>query len=92
MAEAPMHNWPDYAAAIAKADADWIRSLTLKDRLAIYEDTYNLIAASRDDNADWERLERWRWTQKLALRARMVDGFLKLDRIGHGSSHSANTR
>ena len=56
--------------------------MTPAERFAVYADMYNMLwAARRNTPGDWERLDRWRWEEKLAVRRRMVDAFAKLDRL-----------
>jgi hypothetical protein len=89
--EAPKQNWRAYEAATREADASWIRSLSTQERFAIYEDAFHLILSSRGEHGNWKRLDRWRWKQKLALRAKMREAFTNLDRVRRGLAASTNS-
>jgi hypothetical protein len=92
MIEAPKQNWQAYAAATALADAEWVRGLSTQDRLAIYEDAFDLVYSSRGETGDWDRLDHWRFHQKAALYTRLRDAFTKLDRERSGPAASTNAR
>jgi hypothetical protein len=79
MLDAPRQDWAAYEKLARPSDAAWLRGLTLDDRLALYADLFDLVWNARRGPGDWERLEQWRWEQKLASRLRMVEAFQKLD-------------
>jgi hypothetical protein len=81
MITAPRQNWAMYEALAREENAQWIRRMSPQERFAIYEDLFNVIWNARRDPQEAERLERWRWEQKLALRLRAVEAFSKLDQI-----------
>jgi hypothetical protein len=78
---APQQDWQLYEDATRESDAQWSRQLTPDERFAIYRDFFNVthIAKRRRQNGD--RIDRWSWGEKLALRRRMVEAFSKLDEI-----------
>lgn len=79
MLDAPRQDWQWYEERTRAADAAWLRSLTTADRWALLCDMFNLVHRNRDPNADWARLEKLRWQQKLADRQDFVEACLKLD-------------
>jgi len=82
MAIAPQQDWSYYELRAGEYDVAWLRSLTLDERFALYEDMFNVLWAARPEMpGDWARLERHQWAKKVALRQRMVDAFSKLDQL-----------
>jgi hypothetical protein len=81
MLDAPRQNWQIYEAKTRSADALWLRDLTPNERFALYCDMFDLIHESRDPTANWERLDQWRWRQKLAARRQVVEAFHKMDAL-----------
>ena len=88
----PQQDWSYYESRKRDADAQWLRSLTADDRMTLYEDMFNVIESARKEvGGDWERLDRWHWEQKIALRQQMVAAFTKLDELQreHAASNDA---
>jgi hypothetical protein len=81
MAFAPQQIWSTYEGITRPEHADWVRALSPQERFSLYEDMFNMIWTSRDARGDWDRLDRWRWEQKLATRIRQVEAFSKLDQF-----------
>jgi len=78
---APQQNWKLYEAMTAESDAARQRSLTVQQKYELYCDMFNLMWAARSGPGNWERLDQWRWEEKLKLRRRMVEAFAKLDQL-----------
>lgn len=88
---APQQNWPYYDAQSRAAIANWLRSLTLHERLAIYEDMFTVYwEARRNMPGDWEKLDQWRWKEKVAMRRRMVEAFRNMDEHERGPTTAKN--
>lgn len=82
MSFAPQHDWSYVESRSRESEAARLRSTTLAERFAVYADMYNMLWTARQSApGDWDRLERWRWEEKLALRGRMVEAFTKLDQL-----------
>jgi hypothetical protein len=82
MLDAPKQNWALYESRCRATDEARIRAMTTDERFALYASMFNLIWRDRDKRpGDWERLDQWRWQQKLALRRRMVATYKKLDEL-----------
>lgn len=82
MVDAPRQDWAFYEERARPANEAWLYSLTPHDRFALYADMFNMIwEARRNVDGDWERLDEWRWQQKLELRLRMVEAFQKRDEL-----------
>ena len=81
MAHGPLQNWRIYEASTRGEEAAWVRGLSPQERFDIYDDAFNLVWTARGELGDWERLDQWRWSQKLALRVRMLDALGNLDRV-----------
>jgi hypothetical protein len=79
MLDAPRQNWSAYEARVRAADEQWLRSLTVDQKFALYCDFFDALHNSRDPAVNREQLERWRWQQKLAARRRQVEAFRRLD-------------
>jgi hypothetical protein len=77
MTEVPQQDWAAYEALAAASDTVALRNLTPVDRFALYEDLFDLIWDVRRGLGDWEKLERWSWEQKLALRRQFVQAWHK---------------
>jgi hypothetical protein len=92
MGVAPQQNWPAYEALTRAEQAEWIRTLSPQDRFAIYEDLFNMIWTTRDAHGDWDRLDRWHWQEKLAVRMRQVEAFNKLDQFRRERAAANNAR
>ena len=89
MLDAPKQNWRAYDDLTRRDQADWVRSLSLQDRFAIYDDLFNMIWLGRQNAGDWERLEKSRWKEKVARRLELVRAFVKLDQL-YGERATAN--
>jgi hypothetical protein len=81
MLDAPQQNWAEYTNLTRSEDEASIRGMTVSERFSIYADLFNVIWNARRDLGNWERLDRWRWDQKLAARRQLVDAFNKLDEL-----------
>jgi hypothetical protein len=81
MTTPPQQDWPLFESLVRKENADWIRGLSPEERFAIYEGLFNLIWTAQRDPQEAERLDRWRWEQKVAQRLRAVEAFAKLDQV-----------
>jgi hypothetical protein len=90
MAFAPQQDWSAYDELTRAEHAEWIRSLSPQDRFSLYEDMFNLIWQARDKRADLDRLDQWRWEQKLAARMRQVEAFTKLDQLRRERAAASN--
>ncbi len=88
MLDAPKHNWNLYEEACRPAHIAWLRNLTPDDALALYEEFHFLVADQAGDDPGLARLENLRWEEKLAIRRRMVTGFIALDRIRSEGHHT----
>jgi hypothetical protein len=86
MLDAPQQDWSAYDAKVKANDRAWLRGLTPGDRFTLYEDLFNIIYHGRDKNIDLERLEQWRWQQKVADRLRIVDALQSLDALRERSA------
>jgi hypothetical protein len=83
MIDPPKQDWDAYEVRARKTDAAWLRSLTPNERFTLYQDLFGLVCAARHVPGNWERLDRWSWQQKLALRVRLVDAYRKRDQMLH---------
>jgi hypothetical protein len=81
MFRVPQQDWAAYKALTAESDAAWVRGLTTSERFALYADLFDMVHNARRGPGDWERLDRWAWEQKLAIRLKLVDAFAKLDQL-----------
>ncbi|HEY4232569.1 MAG TPA: hypothetical protein VGM76_04030 [Lacipirellulaceae bacterium] len=81
MLDAPQQNWAEFTSATRDENDASIRRLTAADRFSIYADLFNVIWVARGELGNWERLDRWRWEQKLDERRRLVAAFNKLDQL-----------
>lgn len=91
MAIAPQQDWSYYEAKSREATAKWLRSISWDERLAIYEDMFNVFwDARREMPGDWERLNHWQWNEKVAVRRRMVETYRKRDERLRGRTVANN--
>jgi hypothetical protein len=81
MSFAPRQDWALFRELTRQADADWLRRLTVDERFEMYCDLFNIVREARQGPGDWEKLDRWAWEQKVALRLRMVEAYQKLDEL-----------
>ena len=90
MITASRQDWSKYETLLRKENEAWFRGMTPQERFAIYEDLFNVIWNGRRDAQDSGRLDQWRWDQKLAQRARMIDAFTKLDQVRRERAAASN--
>lgn len=83
MSIAPQHDWRLYDSMASESEAAWLRGLTPADRYTIYADLFQLVWESRQREGDWERLDRWNWQTKLAMRQRMLTAYRGRDGAQH---------
>jgi hypothetical protein len=81
MVDVPRQDWSDYEARARGNDVAWVRGLTPSGRFALYEELFGIVWGARRDLGNWERLDRWHWHQKIAMRLRLVKAFMKLDEL-----------
>jgi hypothetical protein len=81
MTFAPRHDWKAYEALTAESDAERLRALTPEEKFAIYADMFRIAREARNGPGDWERLDRYLWEEKVAIRLRMVEAFRKMDQL-----------
>jgi hypothetical protein len=92
MSFAPQHDWNYYVARTRTSDADWLRSSTADERVALYIDMFDFIwEARRTATGEWDRLDKWHWEQKCAARQRMLEHFNRWDhrQIERRAAHHA---
>jgi hypothetical protein len=89
MVDAPRQNWQLVDARSRDEDAEWLRGLSTQDRFALYEDMLTLFAAARPAPSELERLDRWCWEEKLAIRRKLLNAYSKLDQL-HRERAAAN--
>jgi len=82
MPDAPQQDWSYVEARSRDSEAARLRAMTPAEKFAVYADMYNMLWAARQNvEGEWERLDQWRWEEKLAMRLRMVEAFTKLDEL-----------
>lgn len=78
------HDWTAYQRRCRAQHAQWLRSLTPKEALVLYQGLHRLARAQADDSPGWRRLELKRWEEKLAIRRKLHEAFARLDATHHG--------
>jgi len=82
MVVVPQQDWSYVESRSRETEAARLHAMTPAERFAVYADMYNTLWAARQNvPGDWERLDQWRWEEKLAVRRRMVEAFSKLDQM-----------
>jgi len=81
MIDAPQQDWAAYERRCRQSDEEWLRGLTTDDRFDLYADLFRIVWDARRARGDWQRLDEWHWTRKVADRRRMVASLLKLDQF-----------
>jgi hypothetical protein len=81
MLDPPRHDWSTHEAMTRRYDAERLRRMSPQERFAVYEDLYRLVTSGRSADPAWQRLQAWRWTQKVAIRRLQVTAFTKLDEL-----------
>jgi hypothetical protein len=82
MATAAQPDWSYYKTREGECDATWLRSLSVGERFALYEDMFNILWAARAEmSGNWARLEQRQWAEKIDRRQRLVEAFLKRDQV-----------
>ena len=85
MSVVPQRDWSYFAERERKAERQLLRSTTPEQRLAIYEEMFGIFRQGRRTMpGDWEKLDQWRWNEKLAARQRMLEAFRKMDQLPRG--------
>ena len=81
MAFAPSQDWSTFLALTREGDAASARASTVAERMAIYEDLFEVIQSARQRPGNWDELDRWRWNEKFATRQKLMAAFAKLDQF-----------
>jgi hypothetical protein len=93
MLDGPQRDWSYFESRKQDSDRAWIRGLTTSERFGLYSSFFDAVWTARQAlPGDWERLERRRWEEKLAIRHRMVDAFTKLDKLRRERSAAHDSR
>jgi hypothetical protein len=79
----PQQDWRAYQSRAQASEAAWLRGLSAADRFVLYADLFTIVWDAGRRRGDWERLERWSWQQKLALRRRLVEAYRMRDQLLH---------
>jgi hypothetical protein len=79
MIDAPQQDWAAYDAAVRPIELERLRRMTPAERFSVYASLHHLLTEGRMGTKDWEKMEAWRWQNKLRLRERMVRAYRKLD-------------
>jgi len=91
MSVMPQRDWIYAEQRSRQVEGQLLRSMTPQQRLAIYEDMFDVFWQARQTTAgDWEKLEQWRWREKVATRQRMVEAYKKWDQRRHGPAAAEN--
>jgi len=87
MVDAPQQDWSYYEARSRAANAEWLRSLTSAERLAMYEDLFQIYwDARRNSSGNLHQLDQSQWDEKLAMRRRLIEAFRRMDEHQRGSA------
>jgi hypothetical protein len=86
MSMAPRHDWALYEHLTRADHLSWLRRLTPKEALDLYEDAHAIAATPVDRDDGLERLARAHWTDKLAVRHKLRMAFLALDGLRRKST------
>ena len=81
MAFAPSQDWSTFLALTRGSDAEFARASTVDERMAIYENLFEIVQSARQRPGNWDELDNWRWNDKLATRQKLVAAFAKLDQF-----------
>jgi hypothetical protein len=79
MLSAPRQDWTKLAELSQPVDAEWLRTLSLEDRYAIYRGLFNTVLSAGSEDSR-RRVEEWAWRNKLDLLRRQREAFQRLDR------------
>jgi hypothetical protein len=79
--DVPQQDWVAYEALTRSEDARLLRQLTAQDRFSIYNDLFKLAMTGRRGAGDWDRLDAWRWNEKVARRQSLLTALTKLDQV-----------
>jgi len=79
--EAPKQNWPWYEARCREEHERWLCNLTVAESWDLFVGFHRLAGSLSDGSAGLQELENRRWSEKLTLRYRLRDAFVKLDRL-----------
>jgi hypothetical protein len=81
MAFAPSQDWSTFLALTRESDAEFARASSVEERMAIYENLFELVQSARQRPGNWDELDSWCWNQKLATRQKLMAAFAKLDQF-----------
>lgn len=72
-------NWNAYRQQCNAHHAQWLRCLTQEESLALYQGLHRLARVQCDDSRGWQRLRQKCWEEKLAIRRKLHEAFVRLD-------------
>jgi len=81
MSPATRRRWDVYEERCRREHVEWLRSLSPSRALELYEDFHRFVASLKGEPGESERLEKYRWREKLALRKRLVAALRRLDEV-----------
>jgi hypothetical protein len=87
MLEPPRQRWGYYRERTREAHGEWLRGLSPRESLALYEGFHRFASSVRLGRDEAERLERSRWAEKVALRRKLLAAFSRLDDAPSGRRH-----
>jgi len=89
MLDVTRHNWEQLEQRFRSENSEWLRSLSVDDKMAILLDLHCLAATLNADPRTRGRLAGRRWREKIAIRRKMVAAWQYLDE--HDERRAAGT-
>ena len=80
MSYAPQQNWSQIEPRMRLEHARWLKSLSVDDRFSILEDLHRLAGQIRGGSSEDPLVDLCRWQKKVALRNKVLDALVRLDR------------
>ncbi|NUQ62664.1 MAG: hypothetical protein HUU20_09255 [Pirellulales bacterium] len=73
------HDWNAYQQQCDAFHRQWLRCLTQKESVILYQGLHRFARAQSDDSPGWRRLRQKRWEEKVAIRRKLHEAFAQLD-------------
>ncbi len=75
----PERDWNAYQQQCDVFHRQWLRCLTQKESMILYQGLHRLARAQSDHSAGWRKLRQKHWEEKVAIRRKLHEVFARLD-------------
>jgi len=90
MLYALQQDWSRIEQRMRRENAQWVRSLSVEKRFSILEDLHRLAVQIGSNTSDDALVDRSRWRKKVALRNKVLDALMRLDRWNDARALESN--